>query len=90
MGDGLYVQPGKGIAQDNGKELNMNIPLVHVPLIGMPGLWEWILIAMAVMLFFGATKLPKLGKGLGEGLRNFKQGIKGEIEEKKEPNLLDG
>ena len=67
----------------------MHIPLVNVPLIGMPGMWEWMLIAMAIMLFFGATKLPKLGKGLGEGLRNFKQGIKGEIKEKEEPNLLD-
>jgi sec-independent protein translocase protein TatA len=67
----------------------MHIPLVNVPLFGMPGLWEWMLIALAIMLFFGATKLPKLGKGLGEGLRNFKQGIKGEIEEKEKPNLLD-
>jgi sec-independent protein translocase protein TatA len=56
--------------------------LVSVPLIGMPGLWEWILIALAVVIFFGASKLPKLGKGLGEGIRNFKKGLKaGEGEE---------
>jgi sec-independent protein translocase protein TatA len=28
------------------------------------------------MLFFGAAKLPKLGNGLGEGIRNFKKGLK--------------
>jgi len=50
--------------------------MVSVPLIGMPGLWEWILIALAVVIFFGASKLPKLGKGLGEGIRNFKKGLK--------------
>jgi sec-independent protein translocase protein TatA len=50
--------------------------MVSVPLIGMPGLWEWILIALAIVIFFGASKLPKLGKGLGEGIRNFKKGLK--------------
>ena len=50
----------------------MTMPLIVLPLIGMPGMWEWILIALEIMLFFGAAKLPKLGKGLGEGIRNPK------------------
>ena len=54
----------------------MHMPLIVLPLIGMPGMWEWILIALVIMLFFGAAKLPKLGKGLGEGIRNFKKGLK--------------
>ncbi len=54
----------------------MHMPLTVLPHIGMPGMWEWILIAMVIMLFFGAAKLPKLGKGLGEGIRNFKKGLK--------------
>lgn len=58
----------------------MLTPLLGVPLIGMPGLWEWILIGLAIMIFFGASKLPKLGRGLGEGIRNFKQSVKGEDE----------
>ena len=58
--------------------MRMHVPLLSIPLIGMPGLWEWILIGLAVLIFFGASKLPKLGKGLGEGIRNFKQGVKGE------------
>ena len=32
------------------------------------------------LLVFGPRKLPELGKGLGEGLRGFKQGIKGDQE----------
>ena len=67
----------------------MHTPLVNVPLIGMPGLWEWIIIGLAIALFFGATKLPKLGKGLGEGIRNFKKGIKGEGEENTLPVRAD-
>jgi sec-independent protein translocase protein TatA len=55
--------------------------MASVPLIGMPGLWEWILIALAIVIFFGASKLPKLGKGLGEGIRNFKKGLKAGEEE---------
>jgi sec-independent protein translocase protein TatA len=60
----------------------MLIPQVAVPLIGMPGLWEWVIIGLAIAIFFGASKLPKLGKGLGEGIRNFKKGIKGDEEAK--------
>ena len=45
----------------------MHIPLFSLPLFGI-GMTEWIIIGLAIMLFFGATKLPKLGKGLGEGI----------------------
>ena len=48
------------------------------PLIGMPGATELLIIAGVIVLIFGATKLPKLGKGLGEGIRNFKNGLKSE------------
>jgi sec-independent protein translocase protein TatA len=56
----------------------MYTPLATVPLIGMPGMWEWIIILLVVLLLFGATKLPKLGKGLGAGIRNFKEGLRGD------------
>jgi sec-independent protein translocase protein TatA len=62
----------------------MHTPLITIPLFGMPGMMEWIIIAAVVMLFFGAAKLPKLGKGLGEGIRNFKKGIKGDLEKKED------
>ncbi len=60
-----------------------------IPLIGMPGLWEWIIIIGVILLLFGATKLPKLGKGLGEGIRNFKSGLTGEENEKEETASKD-
>lgn len=36
-----------------------------------------IIVAVIAILIFGPRKLPELGKGLGEGLRGFKDGIKG-------------
>jgi sec-independent protein translocase protein TatA len=33
------------------------------------------------LLFFGGKKIPELGKGIGEGLRSFREGIKGISEE---------
>jgi sec-independent protein translocase protein TatA len=35
------------------------------------------IIAIVVLVLFGGRKLPELGKGLGEGLRGFKEGMKG-------------
>jgi sec-independent protein translocase protein TatA len=39
-----------------------------------------IIVLVIALLVFGPRKLPELGKGLGEGLRGFKQGIKGDPE----------
>jgi sec-independent protein translocase protein TatA len=60
-----------------------------VPNLGIP---ELILILAIVVLLFGVGKLPQLGKGLGEGIRNFKQAVKdGDKEpEKKDPSTGDG
>jgi sec-independent protein translocase protein TatA len=44
-----------------------------MPNIGVP---ELLLILVIVIIIFGANKLPQLGRGLGEGLRNFKESIK--------------
>jgi len=46
------------------------------------GLPELILILVIVIVIFGAGKLPQLGKGLGEGISNFRDGIKGREEKK--------
>jgi len=42
------------------------------------GFQELLIIFLIVLVIFGASKLPKLGKGLGEGIRNFKSGLKSE------------
>lgn len=56
-------------------------------LFGMPGGWELALIILVIILLFGAKKIPDLARGLGKGIREFKDAtkeIKDEIE--KEPN----
>ena len=48
------------------------------------GLQEIIVIALVVLLLFGGKKIPELMKGLGKGVRSFKDGMNGKEEEKKE------
>jgi sec-independent protein translocase protein TatA len=43
---------------------------------GKIGLPELLLILAIVVILFGSTKIPQLGKGLGEGIRNFKKGLR--------------
>lgn len=42
------------------------------------GFPELLLIFLIVIILFGANKLPQLGAGLGEGIRNFTKAMKGE------------
>lgn len=39
--------------------------------------WHLVVILVIALLLFGPSKLPGLGKGLGEGIKGFKEGIKG-------------
>lgn len=45
-------------------------------LFGMPGMGEWILIGLVVLIFFGAKKIPEFARGLGKGIREFKDAVK--------------
>ncbi|MDD2436595.1 MAG: twin-arginine translocase TatA/TatE family subunit [Massilibacteroides sp.] len=45
--------------------------------IGNLGTGEIIIIAIIVLLLFGGKKIPELMKGIGKGVRNFKDGVKG-------------
>ncbi len=45
-------------------------------LLGPIGGQELIIIALIVLLLFGGKKIPELMKGLGKGVRNFKDGLK--------------
>lgn len=52
--------------------------------LAMPGGMEWIFILLAVVLLFGGKKIPELMKGIGKGVRDFKDAkdsIKSDIEE---------
>lgn len=40
------------------------------------GMQEMLLIGLVILVFFGAKKIPEFMKGLGKGLREFKEGVK--------------
>ena len=46
-------------------------------LFGNFGAGEVIVIALVILLLFGGRKIPELMKGLGKGVKNFKEGVKG-------------
>ena len=50
---------------------------------GEMSIWHWLLVLAIALLLFGPSKLSSLGKGLGEGIRNFKDAMK-EGEQKKD------
>jgi|TARA_B110000263_G_C15199914_1_gene460150 sec-independent protein translocase protein TatA len=59
---------------------------------GMPGGWEMVVIALVILLLFGAKKLPELAKGLGQGIREFKgavDGVKNEVKDAQNSVELD-
>ena len=49
--------------------------------------WEWIIIAMVILLLFGGKKIPELMRGMGKGLKSFKEGmneVQSDVDEIKE------
>ena len=52
---------------------------------GSLGVPELFLIFLIVLVVFGAAKLPQLGKGLGEGIANFRDGLRGREDKKQIP-----
>ncbi len=57
--------------------------LQNILLFSMPGGSEWILILLAILLFFGGRKIPELMRGIGRGVREFKDAkdnVKSELE----------
>lgn len=49
-----------------------------------PGPFEIILILVIVLLLFGGKKIPELMKGMGKGIRNFKEGINSDDDDDEE------
>ncbi len=52
-------------------------------LFGPLGMPEMLIILAIVILIFGANRLPELGKGIGQGIKNFKSGMKQESTDEK-------
>jgi sec-independent protein translocase protein TatA len=46
---------------------------MKVMIAGFLGGWEWVIVILAVLLLFGAKKIPELAKGLGTGIKEFKK-----------------
>ena len=58
---------------------------------GSIGPGELLIIALIALLLFGAGRISDIGKGLGQGIKNFKQGLKDDDDvDKKAPLASDG
>lgn len=53
-------------------------------ILGVIGPWQGIIILVVVVLLFGGKKIPELMKGLGQGVKEFKNASKGDGEAKAE------
>ena len=61
-------------------------------LAGFAGGWEWVIIVLAVLVLFGAKKIPEFARGLGKGIKEFKNAkddIKNDIEDSIDDNTQD-
>ncbi len=56
---------------------------------GRIGAGEIIVLALIALVLFGASRIADIGKGLGEGIRNFKKAIKDEDEPKQLTEKVD-
>lgn len=53
-----------------------SMTLLQIPFLGMIGTTELVLIVLVALLLFGGKKIPELMRGLGAGVKSFKDGIK--------------
>ena len=58
----------------------------NIFLLGMPSVGSLVIIALALLLFFGGKKIPELMKGLGGGIKEFKKASK---DDKKEDEKIE-
>lgn len=62
---------------------------MNVIMFGLPGGTEWIIILLAILLLFGAKKIPELMKGLGSGIKEFKKAANDLSEQSEDKKLKD-
>ncbi len=62
--------------------------MINYAFISGLGGWEILLILLFLLIFFGAKKIPELAKGLGKGIREFKDATK-EIKDEIEDGVKD-
>ena len=54
----------------------MKTVFLILALLGLPGGGEWIIIAIVILVLFGGRKIPELMRGLGSGIKEFKNARK--------------
>jgi len=50
---------------------------------------EWVIVLVVVVLLFGASRLPLLGRNVGQGIKEFKKGVKDATRDEDEPRAKD-
>jgi sec-independent protein translocase protein TatA len=60
------------------------LPSIILGFLGGLGATEVILIVIVLLLFFGGKRIPELAKGLGKGIREFKNASSGKEEDQKD------
>ncbi|MBE9481664.1 MAG: twin-arginine translocase TatA/TatE family subunit [Bacteroidetes bacterium] len=63
----------------------MNLSVI----LGIPGGWQIVIILAVILLLFGGKKIPELMRGLGKGVKEFKDGINPEEEKKEEKDTTE-
>ena len=63
--------------------------MVTTILLGIIGPWQIVLIVLVVLLLFGGKKIPELMRGLGKGVREFKDGINPDESSKDKNDAVD-
>ena len=61
--------------------------------LGVIGPWKIVIIALVILLLFGGKKIPELMKGLGKGVKSFKEGIneiEDQVNQADQPTKKDG
>lgn len=62
-------------------------PVIFIAGLGLP---ELLIILVIVVVIFGASRLPQLGRGLGEGISNFRDGLsKGKTDKSEDKKKID-
>jgi sec-independent protein translocase protein TatA len=61
------------------------VPAVEVFAVGLLSPTKLLLIIVLLLLLFGASRIASLGKGLGEGIRNFRKGLRGDDRDPDDP-----
>ena len=56
----------------------------------LPGGGEWIIILIGIVFLFGGKKIPELARGLGKGIKEFKDASKGEEKKGEEKKEIEG